>query len=130
MSNPRPLVDWTNPIEAVRKSDGAVFPVTLKGRDARRLFITNEIPDHYETNEFWNEDGTDFCPCKGWFIRNVAEEVSNAEEVAPPKTLRDEFAMAAIIGCVLESGTAAWFAELAYRIADAMMAERVKGGAA
>lgn len=47
---------------------------------------------------------------------------------SPPKTLRDEFAMAAITGCVLESGTAAWFAELAYRIADAMMAERAKGG--
>jgi hypothetical protein len=49
------------------------------------------------------------------------------------KTLRDEFAMAALTGLLADPGddpTANRAASDAYRMADAMMAERQKGGAA
>lgn len=74
------LVDWTKPIEAVRKSDGAVFPVTLSGRGAGGYFVTYESPNSDETNPYWNEDGSNRCHHKKWFIRNRAEEAKPAEE--------------------------------------------------
>jgi hypothetical protein len=43
------------------------------------------------------------------------------------KTLRDEFAMAALQGlCANQAMTAARFAQRAYELADAMLAERAK----
>ena len=68
-----------------------------------------------------------------------AEAVSDPTPTDPPKTLRDEFAMAALTGLlagvgldtiVSIGGLAHSFALGAHEIADAMMAERRKGGEA
>lgn len=68
-------IDWTKPIEAVRKSDGLVFPVTLGGRDENLLdtYVTNECPNDDETNREWRADGSDWCSQDKWFIRNRTE---------------------------------------------------------
>jgi hypothetical protein len=71
-----PVVDWTKPIEAVRKSDGRVVPVTVKPGGPERMlgamiYRTFEIPDDDDTNQNWHADGRDFCCLKKWYIRNV-----------------------------------------------------------
>ncbi|NBC37329.1 hypothetical protein GTZ99_12290 [Novosphingobium sp. FSY-8] len=63
-----------------------------------------------------------------WFIFGDALMLKDA----PTATLRDQFAMAALTGLIAQSayGTSAEFARQAGSMADAMMAERQKGGAA
>ena len=73
-------VDWTKPIEAVRKSDGHTVPVTFVQRVTfmrrdRDMVDTNEVPDRRTTNESWHTDGSDMCCLNKWFIRNVAVPV-------------------------------------------------------
>ena len=63
------MIDWERPIEAVRKSDGLIFPVTFCYQDGKN-FCTNETPNISETNSFWYEDGRDYCSEDKWFIRN------------------------------------------------------------
>ena len=63
-----------------------------------------------------------------------AEQESNPWRYNPSKTLRDEFAAAALTGLVIVRGNRYWIAdelasdtsEEAYHIADAMLAEREK----
>lgn len=67
-------VDWTKPIEAVRKSDGKVVPVTLESPepDKQGFYTTVECPQPSETNRDWAADGKDRCHHKKWFVRNRA----------------------------------------------------------
>ncbi|WP_242136975.1 hypothetical protein [Sphingomonas sp. TREG-RG-20F-R18-01] len=70
------MVDWTQPIEAVRKADGFVFPVTLRSGPVREPYsdretcTTVEVPDPQTTNHDWYSDGADRCVQDAWFIRN------------------------------------------------------------
>lgn len=79
VDEPLARVDWTKPIEAVRKSDGFVFPVTLRTGvpSVTGRYETNECPDGDSTNTWWRPDGSDCCTKNEWFIRNCAE--SNRE---------------------------------------------------
>lgn len=72
-----PTVDWTKPIEAVRKSDGLVVPVTFDtGPDNIGTYHTKECPNSAETNRNWQADGRDFCSQDKWFVRNRADTVT------------------------------------------------------
>ena len=118
-------VDWTKPIEAVRKSDGRVVQLEFyRIRDG--YYMTTESPCHAETNFYWNKDGSDPCVNPNidseWFIRNrVDDPMPNFEHA--PKTLRDEFAMAALAGIAADHYPDS-AAVLAYEFADAMMEAR------
>lgn len=66
-------VDWDKPIEAVRKSDGKVVPVTVDRKRswfASGLFFTNESPSPICDVSQWLKDGAAEKGA-GWFIRNV-----------------------------------------------------------
>lgn len=66
------MIDRTKPIEAVRKSDGLIFPVTFLRREGEYVY-TYECPNFRETNDAWKEDGADCCSWDKWYIRNVQE---------------------------------------------------------
>lgn len=63
------MIDWTKPIEAVRKADGKVVQMVFDTA-IRGTHYTEEAPDSNETNCAWNMDGTDCCMQKKWYIRN------------------------------------------------------------
>lgn len=66
------IVDWKKPLEAVRKTDGKVVPVTLRGGpDYNGHYTTYECPNEAETNTLWYADGADRCSRNLWFIRNA-----------------------------------------------------------
>lgn len=67
-----PAIDWTKPIEAVRRADGRTIPVSLESSDGT-YFYTNLTPDPDETNNVWQVSGKDWCGKDLWFIRNVAQ---------------------------------------------------------
>lgn len=91
-----PAIDWTKPIEAVRKADGRTVPVTLRanreGEYADRH--TKECPAG-DTNEGWHEDGRDWCRNDAWFIRNVAQpNPLPADDTVVVKRMTEEEALA------------------------------------
>lgn len=115
-------VDWSGELEAV-SDDGRVVPAE---------FILDDDGDHQPIfaqvgeSKFWaNRDGEVLGT--EWTIRNRAKPEAPTTQQKPPKTLRDEFAMAALMGINEWVLSASEVAELAYRVADAMMAERKKG---
>lgn len=118
-------IDWTKPLELM---DGT--PVVPYYSD-RSTGWPDEAGQYHvaETNErlvgFFNEDGS-LYPYSG-VSEDTRFRVRNRDET-PAKTLRDEFAMAALDGVCYENGTAERMATLnatqAYAIADAMMAAR------
>ena len=129
-------VDWSKPIEAVRKSDGRVIQLEFYSiRDG--YYLTTGPPCHAETNFYWNKDGSDPCVNPNidseWFIRNRVDDPMPTLEHSP-KTLRDEFAMAALTGLLMnaQAGTNddgwSWrtgtLAGDAYAFADDMMEAR------
>lgn len=59
----------------------------------------------------------------------LSRTLASSKSILPPKTLRDEFAMAALDIAAERPGTkdAAGLAKVAYEVADAMLAERSKG---
>lgn len=68
-------IDVTKPLEAVRKSDGKVVPVTFVKMDPynKGEFWTTPCPDPTDTNDQWYLTGEDRCSDKAWIIRNVAQ---------------------------------------------------------
>lgn len=67
-------VDWSKPIEAFRESDGKVVSMTLSATaqpDKFGNYITETAPDPSDSNEAWNDDGTDRCWHQAWIIRNT-----------------------------------------------------------
>lgn len=69
-------IDLDKPIEAVRKSDGRVFPVTVSSREGYDGgFYTKECPDSARTNCGWYADGSDMCGYNEWFVRNVTQSI-------------------------------------------------------
>ena len=119
-----PSVDWAKPIEAVRKSDGRVVPMTFVWTDPESWNrYTEECPDPERINHGWKEDGSDCCHWNEWYIRNRVEgDISTPEH--SPKTLRDEFAMAALAGLAAGHYPHQAAAVLAYEYADKMMEAR------
>lgn len=132
-------IDWSKPLELMDGTpviidmvDGSgnhylthedgTFPKTYLGG---RMVLS---PDgcHYFTAEREREPGPR--------VRNRATPETPTTQPEPPKTLRDEFAMAALMGLsgmCDNTGMASWLANDAavrsYELADAMMAERKKG---
>ena len=93
-------VDWSKPIEAVRKSDGKIVPMTFVWTDPESWNrYTEECPDRERSNHGWKDDGSDCCHWNEWFIRNRVDDPMPTLEHAH-KTLRDEFAMAALTGLI------------------------------
>lgn len=143
MSNPRYLVDWSKPIEL---DDGTPVNVDRGPNDKGNYLV--EMNGHPFRRDgvgvrlrWWY--GADGVPPGGdpavyYTIRNASETGKPAEEVMSTKTLRDEFAMAALSGMMASPSVPPCgddypenydrFAHLAGRLADAMMAERAKGG--
>jgi len=73
-------VDWSKPIEAVEKATDRVVTVSYDGREWSEsyncfMYFTNEVPASDTTNEYWHEDGRDWCVSNKWFVRNCVEEV-------------------------------------------------------
>ena len=88
-------VDWTKPIEAVRKSDNKTFPVTFKQTTPigdNTGYLTNEVPEKSNTNDTWYEDGRDWCANDAWYIRNTAPEPAPQWAIdEAKKRVSDEF---------------------------------------
>lgn len=83
-------MDWAKPIEAVRWSDGRIFPVRLSSSNPDMMtWYTNECPDPKRTNSAWKDDGNDRCIFNEWYIRNRVDEVAPTPTPEhAPKTLR------------------------------------------
>jgi len=75
------VIDITRPLEAVRKSDGKIVPMTYaSGPDANGMFKTTDCPCGATSNENWHMDGRDWCLNNEWFIRNAAPAIRTAAE--------------------------------------------------
>lgn len=121
-------VDWSGELELM---------------DGTPVHLDPEMPAPDSDGDYWvvRDDGEEIgrfptrCFHKdgsdehngSFYIRNRATPEAPAAQPEPPKTLRDEFAMAALTGIDEWVLGVSEVAELAYRVADAMMAERKKG---
>lgn len=142
-------IDWSKPLELM---DGT--PVRLMTADE----LGSDNPDSDGDRWITSEDGTTLAysvicpdgsafryPEDGQYVRNRAEradpfpthpDFGKSIDMVPAKTLRDEFAMAALTGWIANTDQVTPRAgetlgqmgtRLAYGWADAMMAERAKG---
>jgi len=124
-------IDWTKPIEFM---DGTPVVLAKHGLDYGDCTNPDDDGDYWTVEEGEEEDAinTDCFRFDGTRYPGGKVEVRNrAAPTEQPKTLRDEFAMAALTwiprpkwGGPLDS---VCVASEAYDIADAMMAERERG---